>query len=51
MLYSKTAKYAVLALAEIASRGTDDLIATRQIAKETSSPYPVSYTHLTLPTN
>jgi len=41
MLYSKTAKYAVLALAEIASRGTDDLIATRQIAKETSSPYPL----------
>jgi len=41
MLYSKTAKYAVLALAEVAARDTSDLIATRQIAEATSAPYPL----------
>ena len=41
MLYSKTAKYAVLALAEIAARETDDLVATKLIAEATSSPYPL----------
>ncbi len=41
MLYSKTAKYAVLALADVAARKTDDLIPTRQIAEATSSPYPL----------
>lgn len=41
MLYSKTAKYAVLALAEVASRGSDGLVATKQIAEATSSPYPL----------
>lgn len=41
MLYSKTAKYAVLALAEVARRDTDGLVSTRQIAEATSSPYPL----------
>jgi len=41
MLYSKTAKYAILALAEVAARETDDLVATKQIAEATSSPYPL----------
>jgi Rrf2 family protein len=41
MLYSKTAKYAVLALAEIASREDDGLISTRRIAEATSTPYPL----------
>ena len=41
MLYSKTAKYAVLALAEVAAGQTDGLVSTRQIAKATSSPYPL----------
>ena len=41
MLYSKTAKYAVLALAEVAARETDGLVATKQIAEATSSPYPL----------
>lgn len=41
MLYSKTAKYAVLALAEVAARDTGGLISTRQIATATSSPYPL----------
>ena len=41
MLYSKTAKYAVLALAEVAAREGGGLVATRQIAKATSSPYPL----------
>ena len=41
MLYSKTAKYAVLALAEVAARESDGLVATKQIAEATSSPYPL----------
>jgi len=41
MLYSKTAKYAVLALAEVAARKSVGLVATRQIAEATSSPYPL----------
>ncbi len=41
MLYSKTAKYAVLALAEVAARASDGLVATKQIAEATSSPYPL----------
>ena len=41
MLYSKTAKYAVLALAEVAARDGDDLVATKQIAEATSAPYPL----------
>jgi len=41
MLYSKTAKYAVLALAEVAARASDDPVATKQIAEATSSPYPL----------
>ena len=41
MLYSKTAKYAVLALTEVAARETDGLVATKQIAEATSSPYPL----------
>ena len=41
MLYSKTAKYAVLALAEVAARGANGLVATKQIAEATSSPYPL----------
>ena len=40
MIYSKTAKYAVLALAEVAARASDGLVTTRQIAEATSSPYP-----------
>ncbi len=41
MLYSKTAKYAVLALAEVAARASDAPVATKQIAEATSSPYPL----------
>lgn len=41
MLYSKTSKYAVLALAEIASQEDTRLISTRRIAEATSSPYPL----------
>ncbi len=41
MLYSKTAKYAVLALAEVAARKSDGLVSTKQIAEATSSPYPL----------
>ena len=41
MLYSKTAKYAVLALAEVAAREEDGLVATRSIAEATSAPYPL----------
>jgi Rrf2 family iron-sulfur cluster assembly transcriptional regulator len=41
MLYSKTAKYAVLALAEVASREAEGLVPTKQIAEATSSPYPL----------
>ena len=41
MLYSKTAKYAVLALAEIAANPPDSLITTRRIAEAISAPYPL----------
>ena len=41
MLYSKTAKYAVLALAEVAAREEDGLVATKYIAEATSAPYPL----------
>jgi Rrf2 family protein len=41
MLYSKTAKYAVLALAEVAAREAEGLVATRLIAEATASPYPL----------
>jgi len=41
MLYSKTAKYAVLALAEVAAHESEGLVATRRIAEATSSPYPL----------
>lgn len=39
MLYSKTAKYAVIALAEVAMQRADELVPTRQIAEATCSPY------------
>jgi len=41
MLYSKTAKYAVLAMAEIANHQAEGLISTRRIAEATSAPYPL----------
>lgn len=41
MLYSKTAKYAVLALAEVAARDAGELVPTKQIAEATASPYPL----------
>ena len=41
MLYSKTAKYAVLALAEVAAQEADGPVATKLIAEATSSPYPL----------
>jgi Rrf2 family protein len=40
MLYSKTAKYAVLALAEIARRSPESAVPTRTIAEAASVPYP-----------
>ena len=41
MLYSKTSKYAVLALAEVASWKGGRLVSTRRIAEATASPYPL----------
>lgn len=41
MLYSKTAKYAILALAEIARQPKDEPVATRQIAEASGAPYPL----------
>lgn len=41
MLYSKTAKYAVLALAEIALCPPDHPVSTKQIAASASVPYPL----------
>jgi len=41
MLYSKTAKYAVLALAEVALCSTQTPVSTKQIAKSASVPYPL----------
>ncbi len=40
MLYSKTAKYAVLALAEVSLRSHGDYVATHEIADVASIPYP-----------
>lgn len=41
MLYSKTAKYAVLALAEVALCSRQTPVSTKQIAKSASVPYPL----------
>jgi len=41
MLYSKTAKYAVLALSEIARHGTDRPLPTHAIADAANVPYPL----------
>ena len=41
MLYSKTAKYAVLALSEVANSGSQGPVSTKQIAKAASVPYPL----------
>ncbi len=40
MIYSKTAKYAVLALAEVASRAQGGFISTKEIADIAELPYP-----------
>lgn len=40
MLYSKTAKYAVLALAEVSLHSRGDYVPTREIAYVASIPYP-----------
>ncbi|MEN6369512.1 MAG: Rrf2 family transcriptional regulator [Thermotogota bacterium] len=40
MIYSKTAKYAVLALAEVSLRSHGDYVSTREIADVASIPYP-----------
>ncbi len=40
MIYSKTAKYAVLALAEVASRSDSGYVSTHEIADAASIPYP-----------
>jgi len=41
MLYSKTAKYAVLALAEIAGHPHGRVVTTRSLAEAISAPYPL----------
>ena len=41
MLYSKTAKYAVLALAEVALCPPGQPVSTKQIAASSSVPYPL----------
>lgn len=41
MLYSKSAKYAVLALAEVALCQIDQAVSTKQIAESASVPYPL----------
>ena len=41
MLYSKTAKYAVLALAEVALCSQEHPVSTKQIAASASVPYPL----------
>lgn len=41
MLYSKTAKYAVLALAEVALCPPEHPVSTRQVAASSSVPYPL----------
>lgn len=41
MLYSKTAKYAVLALSEVAISGSQEPVSTKQIAEAAAVPYPL----------
>jgi len=41
VLYSKTAKYAILALAEIARKPVNEPVATRRIAEASGVPYPL----------
>jgi len=41
MLYSKTAKYAVLALAEVALCPPEQPVSTKRIAASSSVPYPL----------
>jgi len=41
MLYSKTAKYAVLALAEVARRDSNRPVPTKEIAEAADAPYPL----------
>jgi Rrf2 family iron-sulfur cluster assembly transcriptional regulator len=41
VLYSKTAKYAVLALAEVANRGSEEPVSTKQVAEAACVPYPL----------
>ena len=41
MLYTKTAKYAVLALAEVALCSPEQPVSTKQIAEASSVPYPL----------
>lgn len=41
MLYSKTAKYAVLALAEVALCSPEQPVSTKRIAASSSVPYPL----------
>ena len=41
MLYSKTAKYAVLALAEVALCPPEHPVSTKQVAASASVPYPL----------
>jgi Rrf2 family protein len=40
MIYSKTAKYAVLALAEVCRRSGGDYVSTQEIAAVAAIPYP-----------
>ncbi len=40
MIYSKTAKYAVLALAEVSARSHGDYVSTQEIADVAAIPYP-----------
>jgi Rrf2 family protein len=40
MIYSKTAKYAVLALAEVSRRSGGDYVSTHEIADVAAIPYP-----------
>jgi Rrf2 family protein len=40
MIYSKTAKYAVLALAEVSRRSRDCYVSTQEIADAAEIPYP-----------
>jgi Rrf2 family iron-sulfur cluster assembly transcriptional regulator len=40
MIYSKTAKYAILALAEISARPRGHYVSTREVAAAAAIPYP-----------